>query len=148
MLKRRLGREFSNTPYEIKDIYDISGNLKDIRFTHEGHPIVAIIPADYPFKPPYKLYIDGVLMNHAYFNEHNEAVKAELKRRHGIGCCFMCQSYMCSDNWAPSLTLHKVSSQMIGYRDEIERARGIDYVKTSGILPLFGELVADIINWL
>ena len=148
MLKRRLGREFSNTPYEINHICDLSGNLMDIRFVHDEHSIAAIIPADYPFNPPSKLYIDGVLMNHAYFSEHNEAVKAELKRRHCGECCFMCQSYMCSDNWAPSLTLHEVSSQMISYRDEIERARGIDYIMSSNILPIFSELVAEIMHWL
>lgn len=138
MSSRRLRREFKDRPYEIID-------TRRVTFEHRGHRIVAHLSPDYPFKAPTTLFIDGVEMTHAYFNDRPKAVMDELSMS---GCCYMCRSYLCSDNWSPSLTLDNVVNQMLGYQRAIRQAHYSVYVRKSGMLPLPDDTVNQVLDFL
>ena len=142
MLARRLSREFRDRDYELSEP---NPSIKRIEFEHREHRIVANISVDYPFKPPRALFINGVKMTHEYFYCRPRAVMKELRYS---GCCYMCQSFLCSDNWSPSLTLNDVVEQMLKYRAAILQAHYNVYIRKSGFLPLPDVVVDKVLDFL
>lgn len=142
MLVRRIRREFKDHPYSIRENKD---NTTRIEFMYKGKDIAADLPPEYPFKPPRKFYINGIKMTHLYFFDRSKAVMNNLNIS---GCCFMCASFLCSDNWAPSLTLLKVSEQMVGYRRAILEAEYRVYVRARGPLPLPESAIEYVLDFL
>jgi hypothetical protein len=131
MLARRLRREFPN-------ISDSDILNRRVNFTHKGHDIHAVVHSDYPFKPPILFCIDGVEMNHAYFYSRPTPSK----------CCLMCQSFLCPDNWSPSLTLQKIAEQMVDFRNRVRQGKYNTYLRHANILPFAPELLETILDYL
>lgn len=145
MLTHRLRREFKDCPYETEHI---TPQAMRITFKHQDKSIAAVLPMDYPFKPPSKFSVNGVELNHRYFYERPEAVMGELRRKYGVGCCHMCQSFLCSDNWSPSVTLFDVASQMLEFRSAILQAHYNVYIRATGLPPLTDVLVDVVVDYL
>ncbi len=139
MLQKRLRREFKNRPHEFND------ELNHVTFDYQGDCIVAHLSPDYPFKPPTTLFINGVEMSHAYFYDRPKAVKKELGF---TDCCHMCQSFLCSDNWSPCITLHDVAEQMVEYRRTVLQAHYNVYIRKSGMLPLLDVHVNRVLDFI
>lgn len=141
MLTRRLRREFKERSYQLVE----TPLTTRILFDHQEHRIIMDLPPDYPFKVPTSLFINGVKMNHRYFYDRPKAVIDELSLH---GCCFMCQSFLCGDNWSPSRTLDHIVCQMIEYRASILQAHYNVYIRTSSMLPLPDDLVDKTLDYL
>ena len=111
MLARRIQKEFNllGRSYERRQM---SRGIERIIFTHQGHDIIADLPPEYPFKPPNALFVNGAEMSHDYFYNRPKFIMNEM---HFSKCCFMCQSFLCGDNWSPSLTLNNVVTQILNY---------------------------------
>ena len=143
MLSRRLNREFKNINYEISD--DI--NNKIITFMHQDIKIKVKICQDYPFKKPQEIYLNNRLISHEYYFDLPTNVKKRLyKRLDGI-CCLMCESYLCSDNWSPSLTIIDSVNQILKYREIIVQAHYAEYTLKYGLIPLLPELIDRILDY-
>jgi len=145
MLKRRLCREFKEHPYEISDV---TPHTMKITFKHRNNNIIAVIPSDYPFKPPLKLFVNNVELNHRYFYDRPLGVMNELRKNYGMGCCHMCQSFLCTGNWSPSITLNTVVNQMTQFRTNILQAHYNAYIRKSGLLPISDVLVELVLDYL
>jgi hypothetical protein len=141
MIHRRLRREFDKKRCK----YELDDETSRIAFEYRGQRIIAHLPSDYPFKAPTALFINGVEMTHEYFYQRPPAVMKELRFS---GCCYMCQSCLCSDNWSPSLTLHDVVEQMLRYRAAVLQAHYNVYIRESGMLPLPEVTVNQVLDFI
>lgn len=145
MLNRRLKKEFENTDYTTENS---TNNSKIIKFNYLNYKIIAKISLDYPFKPPLELYINNRLMDHKYFNDLPSNVKLRVYGKLINRCCLMCDSCLCADNWAPSLKLIEVVKELISYINMMNLAYNKEYIKKYSKLPLFPELLEEILGYL
>lgn len=141
MFHRRLRSEFDRQGRT----YELNEETSRISFEYRGQRIVAHLSPDYPFKAPKALFINGIKMTHEYFYQRPLEVMKELGFS---GCCYMCQSFLCSDNWSPSVTLHDVVEQMLRYRAAILKAHYNVYIRKSGMLPLPEVAVNQVLDFL
>ena len=144
MLNRRLKKELINTNYTIENS---SNSSKIIKFNYNNYNIVIKISLDYPFKPPLELYINNRLMSHKYFNDLPYKIKSRLYGKSINKCCLLCSSCLCSDNWAPSLKLIDVVKEFICIINMINMAYNKEYIKKYSKLPLFSELLEEILSY-
>lgn len=149
MLMRRINREFKNDKYKLTDIY--SGNPccdKVVEFYCNNTNVKVIIPNDYPFRPPSKIYIDDDEINHSYFENHPPDVLLEFKKRKG-NACPVCDTHMCGNNWSPSgITLRDVASQLITFVEQLKSSHIKIFIQTSNILPFGDELILYIARYI
>ena len=145
MLSRRLEREFNGISYLVKDLKE---NKKLITFVYKDKNIKVIICDSYPFKAPLKVFINNRIIDHKYFfNLPTNIKKRVYKNLNGV-CCMMCSSYLCSNNWAPSLRIIDSINQIIYYREKIKQAHYNEYVYNYGVLPLCNDLINYILDFL
>jgi len=114
-IKRRIERECQ----KIRDNYDEI----IVEYTDRGDVLVSFkktfnkyifnIPRDYPFRAP-KLNINTI-DQHTFFNLKTNRFKTVLKYVSGLDC-LCCNSYLCGDNWTPSVTMEHVIKQIEDYK--------------------------------
>tara|TARA_Y100000389_G_scaffold191790_1_gene218492 strand:+ start:4690 stop:5127 length:438 start_codon:yes stop_codon:yes gene_type:complete len=139
MLMRRLNREFKEDKYSI---YEYSHNAKSIYFKYNNINVTMILSCDYPFKPPSRIFVENIELNHGYFKLKPKLVLHEIEKRK-IVSCQICDSFMCSNNWSPGgITLKDIAKQMITYYEQVKISENIVEIKKSQVLP-FDEYVTN-----
>ncbi|MDA9216210.1 hypothetical protein N9O88_00105 [bacterium] len=145
MLSRRLEKEFNGINYSIKNLKE---KKKLITFCYKNHDIKVTICDSYPFKAPLQVMLNNRIINHDYFfNLPTNVKKRVYKNLNGV-CCMMCSSYLCSNNWAPSLRIIDSINQILLYREKIKQAHYNEYVYKYGVLPLCNDLIDHILDFL
>lgn len=145
MLSRRLSREFKGINYSVKNLKE---NKKLITFCHKDKDIKVIICDSYPFKAPLKVEINNRKIDHEYFFNLPTNIKKRLYKNLNGVCCMLCSSYLCSNNWSPSLRIIDSINQILHYRDKIIQAHYSEYVYKYGVLPLCNDLIDHILDFL
>jgi hypothetical protein len=95
--------------YNNADFYLTIKNNKDnrlYRFT---------IPSNYPFTPP-KLEIN--YKPYSYYLRFQSEKFRELINKYKNRDCFCCDSLLCSNNWAPQITLNMIMNEVDNYHKE------------------------------
>ena len=139
MLMRRLNREFKEDKYSISEYSD---NAKSIHFKYNNINVTIILSCDYPFKPPSRIFIENIELNHAYFKLKPKLVLNEIKKRNNVSCQ-ICDSFMCGENWSPGgITLKDVAKQMITFYEQVKISEFIVEIKKGQVLP-FDEYVTN-----
>ena len=145
MLLRRIKREFENNHYKY-ELIDTPG-LATINFICKGVNVKILLYNDYPYKPPKKIYLDDVLIDHDYFMSQPNDVLLEHYKRKTVNCC-ICDSFLCAKNWSPcGISLNDVANQIIEYNESIKRARVVVYIRRHKILPLMNEMIENIFEY-
>ena len=145
MLSRRLEREFNGINYSIKNLKE---KKKLITFVYKDKHVNVIICDSYPFKAPLQVVVNNRIIDHEYFyNLPTNIKKRVYKNLNGV-CCMMCSSYLCSNNWAPSLRIIDSINQIIFYTEKIKQAHYNEYVYNYGVLPLCNELINYILDFI
>lgn len=145
MLSRRLEKELTGINYSVKDLKE---KKKLITFVYKDKDVKVIICDSYPFKAPLQVMVNNRIIDHEYFfNLPTNIKKRVYKNLNGV-CCMMCSSYLCSNNWAPSLRIIDSINQIIYYTEKIKQAHYNEYVYNYGVLPFCNELINYILDFI
>ncbi len=139
-MERRLKQEFKHKDYKI---VDRDHKFTTITYLQDGFRIKVVLPNEYPFKAPHRMFIGEDEMTHDFFCHHPPDVLKRLKQTKPSGC-YMCESYLCPDNWSCcGIDLYDVTAQMIDARKNI--ITGIYNLNT---IPLQKEILLNICNYI
>jgi len=145
MLSRRLEKELTGINYSVSILKE---KKKLITFVYKDKDVKVIICDSYPFKAPLQVMVNNRIIDHEYFFNLPTNIKRRVYKNLNGVCCMMCSSYLCSNNWAPSLRIIDSINQIIYYREKIKQAHYSEYVYNYGILPLCDELINYILDYL
>lgn len=96
---------------ELKEINSniISTTIKK-KFYHNNDIVEVEFDNKYPFKPPYKVYINDKLLDYKY--DIDDETKNILEKYYDIKC-FHCKSLMCEKNWNPTNKIIEILEENI-----------------------------------
>jgi len=115
MLRRRIENEYKNMRNNCDEFIIECTDVGDIfiSFKKESNNFSFKIPSNYPFHPP-KLNINGIFSTQ-FFDLKTNRFRKVLKYVSGLDC-LCCSSYLCGNNWVPSLKMEHVIKQIEEYK--------------------------------
>lgn len=85
-----------------------------VKFKNQYNEYTFTLGNDYPFVPPISFIINTQDQN-SFFNLRTSRFRTILKYISGLEC-LCCDSYLCKDNWNPSVTLSQIITQVEEYK--------------------------------
>jgi ubiquitin-protein ligase len=115
-VKRRIKNEcrlMTNNCDYFKVEYNLNGGNIYVTFFSNNYEYLFEVSQNYPFTIP-KLFINGI--HHTdFFNLKTERFRKIIKYVANIDC-LCCNSYLCYNNWAPSVTFKHIIDQINDYK--------------------------------
>lgn len=115
-INRRIKRECLTMRDKYDEItveYTDGGNIL-VSFKKLHNKYIFNIPGNYPFMPP-RVYINEMEQDR-FFNLASTRLTTVLKYVSGLDC-LCCHSFLCKNNWSPSVTMERVINQMEEYKN-------------------------------
>lgn len=95
-----------------------------VSFYYNNLHIKFIFPIHYPFHCPKDLYIDDKLYDHNLLYFYSTKMEIFMQRYFKIRC-MICSSYLCQNNWLPTLGIIETIDQYIERRIFIKKLHSL-----------------------
>ena len=125
---------------EIEGCSDLSDseimyNLKTggfvIKCTYNKYAIYVELDKHYPFHPPPLVKINNKIYDHTTWML-SDPIKNRLFTDYKINCLY-CASILCSNNWAPGLTIHNIIQEYENNNIMVQALYAMDILKNNNI---------------
>lgn len=142
-------KRINNEINKYKHNYDtitcryIQDNKTQVEFKTKYNCYIFTIQHNYPFSPP-TLVINGK-KQHRFFNLSSNRFRRTLKYIGDINC-LCCNSYLCENNWSPSISLDMIIKQITQYK--IMKYKIIVKIILDKIKETYLNRDIDIVSWL
>lgn len=87
-----------------------NNNLFSLEFIYNGNKIMVILDNYYPFVCPKNIIINDIDIKHNIYNNVSHNVMKIVKNIYNINC-FYCSSYMCANNWNPTIEIINIINE-------------------------------------
>lgn len=107
-----------------KQIFHYKLAKEYVSFYYNNLHIKFIFPLHYPFSCPKEIFIDGRLYDHNLLYFYSKKMEIFMKT-HFKTDCMICSSYLCPNNWLPTLGIIETIDQYIERRKFIKKLHSL-----------------------